>query len=148
MNNVLVSVSAGTDVGMHRSGNEDSFLVADLNTGNVRLGSDMNTYDVGERGSLMVVSDGMGGAAAGEIASELAVTTLSESLMEMPTDLVISERLKIATEIANERIWNHAQENPELTGMGATLTAVPVQGTAAYIAQVGDSRAYLVRGER
>ena len=148
MDNIMVFVFARTDIGMHRSGNEDAFLVADLTTGNVGLGPDMSVHRVGERGSLMVVSDGMGGAVAGEIASELAVTTIRESLMEMPLDLNISERLKMATEIANERIWNHAQENPELTGMGATLTAVLVQTNIAYIAQVGDSRAYLIRGEQ
>lgn len=146
MNEVLVSVFARTDIGMQRSGNEDAFLVADLTTGKIGLGPDMSTHRVGERGSLMVVSDGMGGAVAGEIASELAVTTIRESLMEMPADLDISERLRMATEIANDRIWNHAQQNPELAGMGATVTAVLVQGATAYIAQVGDSRAYLVRG--
>jgi protein phosphatase len=123
-------------------------MVADLTTGNVGLGPDMSTHPVGSRGSLMVVSDGMGGAVAGEIASEMAVTSIRESLMEMPTDLTISDQLKMATEIANERIWEHAQQNPELSGMGATVTAVLVQGTSAYIGQVGDSRAYLIRGER
>jgi protein phosphatase len=133
---------------MQRSGNEDAFLVADLTTGNVGLGPDMSTHPVGARGSLMVVSDGMGGAVAGEIASEMAVTSIRESLMEIPTDLTVSERLKMATEVANEKIWEHAQQNPELSGMGATVTAVLVQETTAYIAQVGDSRAYLVRGEQ
>ena len=148
MSNVQVSVFARTDIGMQRSGNEDAFMVADLTTGNVGLGPDMSTHPLGVRGSLMVVSDGMGGAVAGEIASEMAVTSIRESLMDMPTDLSVSERLKLATEIANEKIWEHAQQNPELSGMGATVTAVLVQGTTAYIGQVGDSRAYLVRGDQ
>ncbi|HYV06192.1 MAG TPA: serine/threonine-protein phosphatase, partial [Blastocatellia bacterium] len=76
MDHVQVSVFARTDVGMHRSGNEDAFLVADLTTGNVGLGPDLSAHEVGERGSLMIVSDGMGGAAAGEIASEMAVATI------------------------------------------------------------------------
>jgi len=133
---------------MHRSGNEDSFLVADLTAGKIGLGPDVSTHQLGERGSLMIVSDGMGGAAAGEIASEMAVTTMRESLSEMTSSTEISEQLKAAAEIANERIWNRSQDNPELSGMGATLTAVLVQGTTAYIAQVGDSRAYLMRREQ
>jgi serine/threonine protein phosphatase PrpC len=146
--NVQVSVFARTDVGMHRSGNEDSFLVADLTAGKIGLGPDVSSHQLGERGSLMIVSDGMGGAAAGEIASEMAVTTMRESLSHMTSSTEISEQLKAAAEIANERIWNCSQENPELSGMGATLTAVLVQGTTAYIAQVGDSRAYLIRGKQ
>jgi len=133
---------------MQRAGNEDSFLVADLSTGDTVAGADTNIHSLGERGSLMIVSDGMGGAAAGEVASEMAVTIIREAIVEMPSSMEISERLKTAAETANERIWNHAQSNMELSGMGATLTAVLVQGTTAYIAQVGDSRAYLVRGER
>lgn len=145
MSEILVSVFARTDVGMHRAGNEDAFLVADLTAGKVGLGPDVSKHLLGERGSLMIVSDGMGGAAAGEIASEMAVTSIRESLVEMTPSMEISERLRSAAEIANEQIWNRSQENPELSGMGATLTAVLVQGTTAYIAQVGDSRAYLMR---
>lgn len=148
MEDVRVSVFASTDVGMHRAGNEDSFLVADLTTGDSGVGANANIYSIGERGSLMIVSDGMGGAAAGEIASEMAVTILRESIADMPASMEISERLKTAAETANERIWNHSQSDPALSGMGATLTAVLVQGTTAYVAQVGDSRAYLARGER
>lgn len=147
MSDVQVSVFARTDVGMQRSGNEDSFLVADLTAGKIGLGPDVSSHQLGERGSLMIVSDGMGGAAAGEIASEMTVSTMRESLTE-PTSSDISEQLKTAAEIANERIWNRSQDNPELSGMGATLTAVLVQGTTAYIAQVGDSRAYLIRREQ
>ena len=148
MSDVRVSVFASTDIGMHRAGNEDAFLVADLTTGDTGIGSNAHTHSIGERGSLMIVSDGMGGAAAGEIASEMAVTIIRESIADMPASMEISERLKTAAETANERIWNHSQSDPELSGMGATLTAVLVQGTTAYVAQVGDSRAYLVRGER
>jgi serine/threonine protein phosphatase PrpC len=153
MSDVKVSVFASTDVGMQRTGNEDAFMVSDLTTGDMSTGetatrAEANTHPVGERGSLLVVSDGMGGAAAGEIASELAVTTIRESLMESPADLEVPLRLRIATEVANERIWNHSQENPELSGMGATVTAALVHGSIVYIAQVGDSRAYLVRGDQ
>ncbi len=148
MNDVLVSVFARTDTGMRRSQNEDAFLIADLTTGKIGLGPDVSTHRIGGRGSLMVVSDGMGGAVAGEIASELAVKTLSETLLQMPFGMNVTSELNKAAEAANHRIWEHAQQNPELKGMGATLTAVLVQGGTAYIAQVGDSRAYLVRGEQ
>jgi protein phosphatase len=148
MNDVQVSVFARTDVGMQRSGNEDSFLVADLTAGKIGLGPDVSNHQLGERGSLMIVSDGMGGAAAGEIASEMAVTTMRELLSQMTSSTETSEQLRDAAEIANERIWNRSQDNPELSGMGATLTAVLVQGTTAYIAQVGDSRAYLIRRQQ
>jgi PPM family protein phosphatase len=148
MSNIQVSVYAGTDIGMHRSGNEDAFLVADLTTGTTGLGPEMSTHPMGERGSLLIVSDGMGGAAAGEVASELAVTTIREALMESPPDMDTASRLRLATEMANERIWNEAQANPELNGMGATVTAVIAQSGLVHIAQVGDSRAYLIRGRQ
>ncbi len=148
VNNVLVSVFARTDIGRRREGNEDAFLIADLTTGKVGLGPDMITHPVGERGSLLIVSDGMGGAVAGEIASEIAVKAIRQSLLELPPDMVEPQRLKVATEIANESIWSEAQRNAALTGMGATVTAVLVQGCQASIAQVGDSRAYLIRGDR
>jgi PPM family protein phosphatase len=144
---VSVSVFARTDAGMQRAENEDAFMVADLTTGNVGLGAKMSTHRVGERGSLMVVSDGMGGAAGGEIASSMAVKTMREALME-PSSEDDCGRLKLATERANQRIWEYAKENRKLTGMGATLTGVLVRNTSAYVAQVGDSRAYLIRGDQ
>lgn len=147
-NNILVSVFARTDIGRLRSGNEDAFLVADLTRGNYGLGPEMITHPVGEMGSLLIVSDGMGGAAAGEVASEIAVKTINKSLLETSAALDTAERLRIATECANECIWLEAERDPELAGMGATVTAVLVQGAIAYIAQVGDSRAYIIRGER
>jgi serine/threonine protein phosphatase PrpC len=145
---ILVSVSARTDVGRQRRGNEDAFLIADLTSGKVGLSPEVITHSIGERGSLLIVSDGMGGAAAGEIASEIAVKTIRESLLEIPQHLETAQRIRIATEVANERIWNEAQHKPELAGMGATVTAALVQGATTYIAQVGDSRAYIIRGEQ
>ncbi len=145
---ISVSVFARTDTGIERPGNEDAFLVADLTTGNVGLGAKMSTHRIGERGSLMVVSDGMGGAAAGEIASAMAVKTIRDALMGPLADVEICGQLKLATEQANEQIWEYARENRKFTGMGATLTAVLIRDTSAYIAQVGDSRAYMIRGDQ
>jgi PPM family protein phosphatase len=145
MSNVVVSLSARTDVGRQRAGNEDSFLVCDLTGDGPGLDSGETHHTIGKRGSLLVVSDGMGGAAAGEIASEMAVSTVRDALVDLPLDLEVPDRLILAAQSANGKIWSHAQENPELTGMGATLTAVLVQDKSAYIAQVGDSRAYLMR---
>jgi serine/threonine protein phosphatase PrpC len=147
-NDILISVFAQTDVGMKRPGNEDAFVVADLTSGNVGIGPAVSTHHVGDNGSLMVVSDGMGGAAAGEVASEMAVTTLPELLLGFPVDVHACEQLNKAVEMANARIWNYAQQDMSLSGMGATLTAVVVRSKCAYIAQVGDSRAYLVRGNQ
>src|SRR5262245_46057794 len=145
---IQVSVFARTDIGLKRAGNEDAFLVADLSTGKTGLGPEISNHALGEQGSLMVVSDGMGGAAAGEMASEMSDKTILEALQDSPPDLAIGERLNKATEIANERVGTSSRQNPKLTGMGATLTAVLVHHNLAYIAQVGDSRAYLIRGGR
>src|SRR5215470_5886922 len=148
MSDVFVSLWAQTDVGMQRAGNEDSFLVVDLTSKEAGLNPNTATHKVGDRGSLLVVSDGMGGAAAGEVASDMAVNTLHQLLESDTNDVEVPDRLKRAAEAANERIWYHAQSNPEMTGMGATMTAVLVMGDSAHIAQVGDSRAYLIRGEQ
>lgn len=148
MSEVSISLFAGTDIGMRRAANEDSFLIADLDAGSSEESVEVISHELGARGYLMVVSDGMGGAAAGEVASEFAVKTLLETLTQSSNARAIEEELKQAAEAANERIWNHAQDNPSLLGMGATLTAVIAQPDAVHIAQVGDSRAYLIRGEK
>ncbi|MEW6128724.1 MAG: PP2C family serine/threonine-protein phosphatase [Acidobacteriota bacterium] len=145
MSDVSISLFADTHVGMRRAANEDSFLIADLTRSENDNGAELIAHSLGDNGYLMAVSDGMGGAAAGEVASELAVRTLFEELTKPLACESLAEHLQIATEIANERIWNYAQQNPELLGMGATLTAVLVKDNIAHIAQVGDSRAYLIR---
>jgi serine/threonine protein phosphatase PrpC len=86
----------------------------------------------------------MGGASAGEVASEMAVKMIRDALM-MPSYYSTDERLKYAVELANQRIHRHAQHNLNLRGMGTTVTAALVEDGTAHIAQVGDSRAYLLR---
>ena len=142
-----ISAAGYTDVGMVRKMNEDALLLADLTNFNFSLGARVNTGHLSERGALLVVADGMGGAAAGEVASEMAVMTLRDELAQRANVNPISLRLKEAVEDANWRIWERAQQHPELHGMGTTLTAAIISNGLAYIAQVGDSRAYLLRGK-
>lgn len=142
-----ISVSGSTDIGKIRKMNEDSFLLADLTDFNFSLGSRINTGSLSESGALMVIADGMGGAAGGEVASDLAVRTLIDELAQDANAQEMNLRLKEAVENTNRRVWEHAQQHPELYGMGTTLTAVIICNGLAYIAQVGDSRAYLIRGE-
>ena len=148
---VLVHVFARTDVGRTREHNEDAFLVADLASGNAALDDRLERHVASDRGSLFMVADGMGGAAAGEIASAMAVETVLEELQSrwVSTDRRDPESfaaaLKVATDVANARIHKMAAEQPEYRGMGTTATIAGLLGDTLYVAQVGDSRAYLVR---
>jgi serine/threonine protein phosphatase PrpC len=146
-NDNLISISAMTDVGLYRARNEDAFSIADLTTGIEEEETDQTPHKIGERGTLLVVADGMGGAAAGEFASRMAVNILRKSLLKDVPGLPATSRLANATELANKWVYEYAERNPEYSGMGTTLTAVLVQNNTACISQVGDSRAYLIRGE-
>ena len=148
---VIVNVFARTDVGRTREHNEDAFLVAELATGHASLDDRLEQHVATDHGTLFMVADGMGGAAAGEIASAMAVETI---LDELRTRWVASDRtdpetfaavLKIATDVANARIHRMSAEQPEYRGMGTTATIAGLLGDTLYVAQVGDSRAYLIR---
>jgi PPM family protein phosphatase len=116
-----------SDQGKVRPSNEDSF-VAD---------PQMNLY---------LVADGMGGHAAGEIASKIAATAVQEVVAgQLVQDMPLAEVLQSAAELANQRIYESQRETPEYTGMGSTLTALAFRNNHYYIAHVGDSRAYLLR---
>jgi PPM family protein phosphatase len=148
---VRVSVFGKTDLGLTRDHNEDTFLVADLSAGNASLHPDVRDHAVGPRGSLFMVADGMGGAAAGEVASAMAADIIYGHLSTTWTqDEDVSAarfayRMKEAVELANQRIYLYAREHPDVRGMGTTVTAAGVLGDELYLTQIGDSRGYLVR---
>lgn len=140
-----------TDVGRVRDHNEDSFLVADLTTDNASLQPEVRTHLLGSHGSLFMVADGLGGAAAGEVASELAILTVHAELRQQwgaakeRNAESFARALKSAAESANAKIFAYAVEHPESRGLGTTATIAGLLGDTLYLAQVGDSRAYLVR---
>jgi len=136
-----------TDVGRVRPHNEDTFVIADLTTGEYHSGTTTAAFPVGTRGVLVAVSDGMGGAAAGEVASALVVESLRDYLDDECREADILASIKCAVEETNKEVWEAASQSGR-KGMGATLTAVVVHRALAHIAQVGDSRAYLIRGGR
>jgi protein phosphatase len=98
-----------------------------------------------------MVADGMGGAAAGELASAMAADVIYGHLSSTWTqDANVSAarfayRMKEAVELANQRIYLYAREHPDVRGMGTTVTAAGVFGDGLYLTQIGDSRAYLIR---
>lgn len=130
---------------------------ARTSTGQVRENNEDNIH-LWARGPyvLAVVADGMGGAAAGEEASRLAVEAIgtglvgdvpSQETLEVLGDDQLSHYLRMAIQEANDRIVEKALSSPEFRGMGTTVTLAFVRGTAAAFAHVGDSRAYLIDGD-
>jgi protein phosphatase len=149
---VIVHVVGRTDVGRTREHNEDAFLIVDLSADDVSLQPEARTHRVGALGTLFMVADGLGGAAAGEIASQLAVETVLSEMRSRwrgtssidPESFAVT--LQSAAEAANSRIFAYALAHPEHRGLGTTATIAGLLHDTLYIAQVGDSRAYLVRG--
>jgi serine/threonine protein phosphatase PrpC len=121
-----------SDVGRVRTGNEDCALC--------------KADPTGTRGYLLVVADGMGGAAAGEVASRMAVDTVGEVYFASRGS--VAEALTQAVTEANARIHRAAQVREDAEGMGTTCTALAVVDEKIYMAYVGDSRAYRIRGKR
>ena len=118
--------AAATDVGRMRSNNEDSYL---------------------SHAPVAAVADGMGGAAAGEVASSIAIEELAalRDRGPWPNETAATEDLKQAILRANRRIREMAASNREMDGMGTTLVALIEDGDVIHLANVGDSRAYLLR---
>ncbi len=141
---VNLTVVAQTEVGLVRRANEDSFVIADLTGGSLLDGQRVARFEVGKRGVLLAVSDGMGGHKAGEVASALVVESLRRSMAQSRQGTSDALLEKAAMQ-ANREVWQAAHV-PGREQMGATLTAVFIHDRTAFIAEVGDSRAYLVRG--
>ncbi|HET8634771.1 MAG TPA: Stp1/IreP family PP2C-type Ser/Thr phosphatase, partial [Gemmatimonadales bacterium] len=125
------SCAARTDVGVVRSGNEDNFLM------------------LADRG-IFIVADGMGGHAAGEVASEMAVHIVADELGQYRglNDEELATRMHNAIRKANEAIFSRTLSEHDKRGMGTTLTALVLLPDRYLIGQVGDSRAYLLRSDR
>ncbi len=143
------TVFGKTDVGLIREHNEDNFMVADLrlDTGPLE-GEDELEGSTSDRGVALAVCDGMGGAAAGEVASHMAVDTLFEVLRgdSAAEDRdSFAHRLVNAVEEAGARIFLAAKKDRTLRGMGTTATVAGFIDKVLFIGQVGDSRCYVLR---
>ena len=125
---MLITCAGDTHVGVVRSGNEDSFLL---------------DYQQG----LFVVADGMGGHAAGEVASEMAVAIVAKTLGSLRglSEAAAGERMREAIRAANQAIFDRTLSELDKRGMGTTTTVMVLSARRFLIGQVGDSRAYLFR---
>jgi protein phosphatase len=160
---MFVELHAQTDIGRVRQANEDNFLVLDLASGGSWIGSEgppeppdsIRRFEVGGEGLVLIVSDGMGGALAGDVASRMAVESVREMLTEddehktddQGASVALVDCLRNATGYANYAIHRKSLEDPRCSGMGATLTAAAIAGQSMDFVQVGDSRAYVIRGD-
>ena len=120
--------AARTDVGVVRSGNEDNYLM------------------LSDRG-IFIVADGMGGHAAGEVASEMAVRIASREIGSVRglTEPQVGERIRGAIRVANDAIFERTLAEHDKRGMGTTATVLVLMRGRYLVGQVGDSRAYLLR---
>jgi protein phosphatase len=137
-----------TDVGQIREHNEDNFLVANLSTGARGLMEDNRVLELGEAGVVLGVCDGMGGAAAGEVASQLAVDLIYEQMTSggpARSRDELARRMVQAIEHAGSHIFQEARSDRSRRGMGTTSTIAAFLDNRVFVGQVGDSRAYLLR---
>lgn len=147
-----IEIAARTDIGLIREHNEDSFLFGNLATGDVFTENTSGVMRAEAVPSLLMVADGVGGAASGEIASSLATQVSFDTLRErlergsLKGAVIIADSLQQAVIGANTAIHEQSRANRSHHGMGTTATLGLVVGGMIYFAQVGDSRAYIVRG--
>lgn len=150
MSTIKFRIAAKTDVGLVRTNNEDNFQAAsDLTSPQMRWVNN-EICSLGEKGALLVVADGMGGMNAGEVASELAISTIKEYFTpENITPAVTANRYSIerfmnaAIVAADTNIKKTGKERPETRGMGTTIVIGWLLGGKLYVSWCGDSRAYV-----
>jgi PPM family protein phosphatase len=142
---IRVGVVGRTDVGLVREHNEDNYLLADLGTGSR---DPLTFHEVPSAGLLLAVCDGMGGAAAGEVASQMAVDTIYEMMRKgAPSGDrdTLARNLVRSIEEAGSRIFESARADRSRRGMGTTATVAALIDKTLFVGQVGDSRAYVLR---
>lgn len=159
---LTVEIHAASHIGRVRRGNEDNYLLLNITRSKAWTGEqadgefviESQKFDIDDNGVVLAVSDGMGGALAGEVASTMAVETVCEKLLSEDPDETLTPdehdhhlvaKLYSATLYANSLIHQQGRTDPQFQGMGATFTGMGVTPNAVDIIQVGDSRAYLVR---
>ncbi len=162
---LTLQIHATSHIGRVRRGNEDNYLMLNISRSKAWTSAqadgefviESQKFEIDDNGIVLAVSDGMGGALAGEVASKMAVETVSEQVLagdldetltpEMHQHYLVS-KLYNATVHANALIHEQGRSDPQFQGMGATFTGMGVTPKAIDIVQVGDSRAYLIRNRR
>ncbi len=154
-----LEIHVKSDVGRVRRGNEDNFLLLNLESarfetgGRAQVSANFASVELGDAGIVLAVSDGMGGALAGEVASQMAVETVRDVLLGQDLEITLSpdedqpliHRLHQATQQANRSIHRKGRSDAQFNGMGATLTCAAITKSSVDLLQIGDSRAYLIR---
>lgn len=158
---VRVRVCGVTDPGMKREENQDNFVIADLadpepdlrlRPPDEQTRQRIRDMEIGARGALFMVADGMGGAAGGRVASRMATSHVLTSVVSRwtrergPSPSRFVACIEDAVQASNALIHEQSNRHPAYHGMGTTATIAGVFEDHLYLAQIGDSRAYLVRG--
>lgn len=156
---VVVDIGAATHPGCVRPNNEDSYLVVcacrSLETLRTSLPPGGVSIWAAERAYGLAVADGIGGQAAGEVASQLALRTIVEHVLDTADWVMrdaalhvakIEERMAERFSAADVAVRQQARLHPLWSGMGTTLTLAASLGSQLFVGHVGDSRAYLLRG--
>ena len=145
-----LAICGATDVGSLRANNQDTFVIADLTSGDLSNPCSRKEIPLSRTGILLLVCDGMGGAAAGDVAARIAAEAIKHQLVGATPSVATSPNASLKSAVcgANGAVFAEAKAHPETRGMGTTCTAAIVLPDRLFIAQVGDSRAYLLRGNR
>lgn len=158
---IEVDLAAESHIGKVRRNNEDHFVVQrferTLQTLMTNLPTDAVPARASETGYAMLVADGMGGAAAGEVASKVAISTLIDLVLQTPDWILrpegewyetVLQRMSERLQKVDAALADLEQENPGLSGMGTTMTIAGSLGATLLVVHVGDSRAYLIRNSK
>lgn len=159
---LIVETHATSHVGRVRKGNEDNYLLLSISRSRAWTSSqddgefviESQKFEIDDNGLVLAVSDGMGGAMAGEVASKMAVECVCEKLLDEDIEETLTPeayeynliaKLYNATLYANHIVHQQGRSDPQFQGMGATFTGMGITSRGIDLIQVGDSRAYLIR---